>query len=648
MIHLYIIIIFLVIFILFYINKSKKQEKEYSKLKSLFDKNNQGIEILDENGIIISCNDAFLKIAKFSEKDIIDKQHYLFSNEKYSDKIALIKSQKIKEFECEFELKKKNGSNLVLKSHIISVTDNKNEIINFMVSSSDISIQKENEEEMERLLYESSLSKNKLDKARTDAEEKAEEANLMTIELQEVNLLISTVLENSFAGIALIRDNFIEHSNPRWWEILEQKEQDDDNKVDENFTKIGNFSELKDKMYQAFMEGKTFVEDYKLTKKDGSNCWINLSCKSLNPPDPTASVWLLSDITELKEAQEAAEAATQAKSIFLANMSHEIRTPMNAILGFSDILAGLITDNIQKEYLTSIKASGRSLLRLINDILDLSKVEAGKFSLEYAPFNIKAVFNEMEQIFSQKIQEKKLDFSLEIDKLMPSGIILDEVRLRQILLNLIGNAIKFTDTGEIKLIITNLTPHKNDSMDIEIRVVDSGIGVNEDDKEHIFGAFDQQKGQSNAKYAGTGLGLAISKRLAEMMNGTIVVKNNEDKGCSFYVTLKDVEVSDEYIEEQTEIKEKTDDIIKDDSKIENIDELILKLDNLGEEYKNSLDSMIMNDIEEFSNKIEELGKKYNAISLQKFGEELLLETTMFNIDRVKVMIKEYPLLMIND
>ena len=648
MIHLYIIIIFLVIFILFYINKSQKQEKEYSKLKSLFDKNNQGIEILDENGIIISCNDAFLKIAKFSEKDIIDKQHYLFSNEKYSDKIALIKSQKIKEFECEFELKKKNGSNLVLKSHIISVADNQNEIINFMVSSSDISIQKENEEEMERLLYESSLSKNKLDKARTDAEEKAEEANLMTIELQEVNLLISTVLENSFAGIALIRDNFIEHSNPRWWEILEQKEQDDDNKVDENFTKIGNFSELKDKMYQAFMEGKTFVEDYKLTKKDGSNCWINLSCKSLNPPDPTASVWLLSDITELKEAQEAAEAATQAKSIFLANMSHEIRTPMNAILGFSDILAGLITDNIQKEYLTSIKASGRSLLRLINDILDLSKVEAGKFSLEYAPFNIKAVFNEMEQIFSQKIQEKKLDFSLEIDKLMPSGIILDEVRLRQILLNLIGNAIKFTDTGEIKLIITNLTPHKNDSMDIEIRVVDSGIGVNEDDKEHIFGAFDQQKGQSNAKYAGTGLGLAISKRLAEMMNGTIVVKNNEDKGCSFYVTLKDVEVSDEYIEEQTEIKEKTDDIIKDDSKIENIDELILKLDNLGEEYKNSLDSMIMNDIEEFSNKIEELGKKYNAISLQKFGEELLLETTMFNIDRVKVMIKEYPLLMIND
>ncbi len=648
MIHLYIIIIFLVIFILFYINKSQKQEKEYSKLKSLFDKNNQGIEILDENGIIISCNDAFLKIAKFSEKDIIDKQHYLFSNEKYSDKIALIKSQKIKEFECEFELKKKNGSNLVLKSHIISVADNQNEIINFMVSSSDISIQKENEEEMERLLYESSLSKNKLDKARTDAEEKAEEANLMTIELQEVNLLISTVLENSFAGIALIRDNFIEHSNPRWWEILEQKEQDDDNKVDENFTKIGNFSELKDKMYQAFMEGKTFVEDYKLTKKDGSNCWINLSCKSLNPPDPTASVWLLSDITELKEAQEAAEAATQAKSIFLANMSHEIRTPMNAILGFSDILAGLITDNIQKEYLTSIKASGRSLLRLINDILDLSKVEAGKFSLEYAPFNIKAVFNEMEQIFSQKIQEKKLDFSLEIDKLMPSGIILDEVRLRQILLNLIGNAIKFTDTGEIKLIITNLTPHKNDSMDIEIRVVDSGIGVNEDDKEHIFGAFDQQKGQSNAKYAGTGLGLAISKRLAEMMNGTIVVKNNEDKGCSFYVTLKDVEVSDEYIEEQTEIKEKTDDIIKDDSKIENIDELILKLDNLGEEYKNSLDSMIMNDIEEFSNKIEELGKKYNAISLQKFGEELLLETTMFNIDRVKVMIKEYPLLMINE
>ena len=247
---------------------------------------------------------------------------------------------------------------------------------------------------------------------------------------------------------------------------------------------------------------------------------------------------------DLLEAREAAEAANQAKSLFLANMSHEIRTPMNAILGFTEILSNSIQDAQQLESLSAIQTSGKSLLGLINDILDLTKVEIGKLELEYMPVDVHSLFLEMKHIFTPKIKDKGIELKIEIDENLPDILILDEVRMRQVLLNLVGNAVKFTEEGYVKLSIHNQNPDDDLSkLDLGFSVEDTGIGIPEDQIELIFNAFEQQKGQVYTKYGGTGLGLAITKKLIKMMKGKISVTSEVGKGSVFTVVLKNIDVS---------------------------------------------------------------------------------------------------------
>ncbi|MCP4134788.1 MAG: response regulator [bacterium] len=250
---------------------------------------------------------------------------------------------------------------------------------------------------------------------------------------------------------------------------------------------------------------------------------------------------------ELKIAKEAAEAAAQTKSEFLANMSHEIRTPMNAILGFTDLLENLVEGEQQKKYLYAISSSGKTLLNLINDILDLSKIESGKLKLQYSSVDLYSIFKEIQQVFSQKIKEKGLEFQIEIGPLLPESLLLDEVRLRQILFNLVGNAVKFTGKGRVKLSAirekTNAENINEKLLNITFLVEDTGIGISEDQKENIFDEFHQQRGQNTARYGGTGLGLAIVKRLVEIMGGEISLESERGKGSRFMVMLKDVAVA---------------------------------------------------------------------------------------------------------
>jgi len=239
---------------------------------------------------------------------------------------------------------------------------------------------------------------------------------------------------------------------------------------------------------------------------------------------------------ELTESIIKAESAVKSKQQFLSNMSHEIRTPMNAIIGFTKVLLKTELTFKQKEYLSAIKISGDTLIVLLNDILDLAKVDAGKMIFEKAPFKLSLSISTMLHLFTSKIEEKNLKLILKYDENIPEVLLGDPVRLHQIILNLISNAVKFTSEGNITVSVQKLT-EDNDNLTIEFSVADTGIGIDENKINKIFENFQQANGTTSRLYGGTGLGLAIVKQLVEAQGGSIRVKSEVNKGSVFSFVL---------------------------------------------------------------------------------------------------------------
>lgn len=247
---------------------------------------------------------------------------------------------------------------------------------------------------------------------------------------------------------------------------------------------------------------------------------------------------------ELEKEKEKAEIAAKTKSEFLANMSHELRTPLNAVIGFSELLSTMMEDSKEQSYVQSIKVAGRSLLTLINDILDLSKVEADMFEIKPDTVNIKKLIHDIEQIFKTRTTEAGIAFLVEIEKDVPEVLILDEIRIRQVLLNLVGNAEKFTKKGFIKIGVKTLKIDEEESkIDLVISVEDSGIGISPENIGSIFESFKQHDRLNKSKFGGTGLGLSISKKLITAMGGEIAVRSTPGKGSTFEITIRNIQVA---------------------------------------------------------------------------------------------------------
>lgn len=244
------------------------------------------------------------------------------------------------------------------------------------------------------------------------------------------------------------------------------------------------------------------------------------------------------DIQKLKEAEDArsqAEAASQIKDAFLANMSHELRTPMNAVIGLSHLCLQTDLSEKQQDYLHKIHGSAKSLLGILNDILDVSKIEAGKMEMDKIPFDLEEVMGNLATIVSIKSQEKNIEFLLETAQNVPARLIGDPLRLRQVLINLAGNAVKFTEKGEV-IIRTELEQDEGDTVTLRFTVKDTGIGMTQKQIDNLFRPFTQADSSITRKFGGTGLGLTISKRLIEMMGGIVWVESTPGKGSKFIFT----------------------------------------------------------------------------------------------------------------
>jgi len=368
--------------------------------------------------------------------------------------------------------------------------------------------------------------------------------------------ILSRAVEQSSVGIEIWdTDGIVQYVNPKFTEIIGCEREEVVGKKTSLAKSHFSPGQSYEQIWETITAGNDWHGEFFNKRETGDLYWDSTLISPIKDPggNITHFVAVKEDITrrkdmemELLNAKEYAEAASRSKGEFLANMSHEIRTPMNAIIGMTELTLGTVLDEEQREYLEIVRQASRSLLKLLNDILDFSKVDAGKLILESSPFSLRKILGDTTKTLAGQAHEKNLELLYHIDEKVQDQMIGDSGRLRQILVNLIGNSIKFTENGEIVLKIETLEEGLEDNkVLLHFSVSDTGIGISQDQLETIFEKFSQVDSSTTRKYGGTGLGLAISSKLVELMGGVIWAESPTTfphfhqcgPGCTFHFTV---------------------------------------------------------------------------------------------------------------
>lgn len=353
--------------------------------------------------------------------------------------------------------------------------------------------------------------------------------------LNVIQIAQDNILENTNDGMVIVDDEYnLVYANPATYIAFPELQLGNGKqmreKLDEIFQKEESVNKIGDKHYEIRIS--RLYEDKALR---GYLAWIF----DMEFIDNYAS--------EILKLKEEAERANRAKTIFLANMSHEIRTPMNAVMGLAELIMQRDTDDMVKKYARDIKRSSKGLLNIINGILDITKIEAGKMQIVPEPYYAQSLFNDTMVIIAQIIKEKNLHFEMHIDENIPHQMYGDAMRLREILLNLLNNAVKYTNEGTISF-SAKVVRESDDWVHLEFRVKDTGIGIKEEDLDKLFNQFEQLDVERNKGIEGTGLGLNIVKELLNLMQGTIEVNSQYEKGSEFIITIPQKKIGDSKIQ----------------------------------------------------------------------------------------------------